>query len=304
MKKFLTLSFAAYVAISLASCLKDKDYDDKKVGLDLSEAPKVVELAGDGLVASATGKNLYGTSVNFTNQVENIVLGVVRLAAAEPAPQDVVVEIDTTGSQAIIDSISPSVTRMPLAIHSINTRITIPKGQREAPIVVKANPTDLGLTATFGIGFRVKSISVPGYVVSGNFAYLLGTVAVKNAYDGKYRLNGYSLRAGDATLTGFFNGASRNFVTISATGVDMGSLPWGSGTGGASPGGIAIGNQTFSVDPVTNGIIWGGVGGSSLVPGYPHRYVPSTRTFYFSVTWGAGPSARLSIDTCVYTGPR
>jgi hypothetical protein len=179
--------------------------------------------------------------------------------------------------------------------------VTIPKGSSTGYLQIKLKPNDfLGFDYALGL----KIVGVPkGYVISTNFNTGILAIGVKNEWDGIYSYKGFTLRAGDATLTGNFSGKQMPLITKGAASVGFGGYAlWGDGASG-----IAIGFPVLSLDlssgppyPVTIT----SDGGAYNAPGYDSRYDPDTRTFYISYTWGAGPASRLSTDTLTYIGPR
>jgi Domain of unknown function (DUF1735) len=179
--------------------------------------------------------------------------------------------------------------------------VTIPKGSNTGYLQLKLKPNDF-LGYDYALGLQIASVS-SGYLISTNYNTGILAIGVKNEWDGIYSYKGYSLRAGDATLTGNFSGKEMPLVTKGANSVGFGSIPlWGDGNSG-----IAIGNPVLTLDlgsgppnPVT--IV--SDGGASNYPGYNSRYDPSSKTFYIGYTWGAGPASRASFDTLTYLRPR
>jgi Domain of unknown function (DUF1735) len=184
MKNILKITFVAFIVFGLASCLKDKDYDNDVVGLNLANAPKVIELA----FASSTSKE-QTIGLNFVDASVDAALVTVRLAAAEPASEDITVLLDTTGTGALVQSKGDSsFNRLPslYTLPSTGLSVTIPKGKREGELIVKTNASKFNPSAVYGINFKLKSVTQSGYVLSGNFNTFYTKLGAKNDYDGVY----------------------------------------------------------------------------------------------------------------------
>jgi hypothetical protein len=179
--------------------------------------------------------------------------------------------------------------------------VTIPKGSNTGYLQLKLKPNDF-LGYDYALGLQIASVS-SGYLISTNYNTGILAIGVKNEWDGIYSYKGYSLRAGDPTLTGNFSGKEMPLVTKGATSVGFGSIPlWGDGNSG-----ISIGNPVLTLDLNSgppNPITITSDGGAYNYPGYDSRYDPASKTFYIGYTWGAGPSARASFDTLTYLRPR
>jgi Domain of unknown function (DUF1735) len=290
------MSIGMALTLSLASCLKDKDYDSDKVGLDLSDAPKVVDLT---LSSNSTAKSQV-LGINAVNQVVDVPIATVRLAAAEVASEDITVTIDTTSSSSIISSYnttnSTNVLKMPNAFHSFpnGMKVVIAKGTREAKIMIKTNANDLGLVNSYGIGFKIASISNAGYTISSNFNSFLGVVAVKNAYDGIYECD---FKNYHPTLNSAYTGAVTEveFRTTSATAC---KIYWPDAGAFANPAVLSgalnyFGSQEpeYTFNAVTNAVTVqnafpGAVTFYTMNPTHPNNYDPANKII--NVRWGYG----------------
>jgi len=80
--------------------------------------------------------------------------------------------------------------------------VTIPKGSNTGYLQLKLKPNDF-LGYDYALGLQIASVS-SGYLISTNYNTGILAIGVKNEWDGIYSYKGYSLRAGDATLTGKF----------------------------------------------------------------------------------------------------
>ena len=179
MKKYIQILSLAIVAVSFASCLKDKNFDERRTGHDLTGVPKVIELA---IAFNPANGRVVGLA--FEDQVINQEVLTVRLAAESPATEDIKVTIDTTGAQAFINAFTPAVSKLPDAFYTMPSTgyvVTIPKGSREASIVIKTNAIQYNPSTTYGLYYTIKSVDKPGYVISGNFGSYFTRLGAKNA---------------------------------------------------------------------------------------------------------------------------
>jgi hypothetical protein len=300
-RNFVFLSAMSLLLIAGSGCLKDELADDQATIPNISGSPKVVELIGPVRATTGYGTS-YAVSLISSNVDTTFNMVPVRLAADQPATEDLQVELelvpgllnaynDTTGSHLV----QPAANKFKFPN---GLMVTIPKGSREGALAFTAKPTDLE-GADYGFGFRIKSVSNPNYKVSGNFSTAVVIVGIRNKYDGNYSIKGYSLRAGDPVLTGNFKDLSVGLITTGPNSVIWSSLAfWGNGSG------VGIGEPEFAINPTTNKVTITSSGGAMNAPGYDSRYDPASKTFYVSFTWGAGPAARLSTDTLTFTAPR
>ncbi len=295
MKKILLSSAVALVLLA-TSCVKDKNFDDQNLGIANIDVKGVSFPQSKDLLSATTSQDSVsvGTDVNQTASAQTNTLIVIGLESEFTSPVDVTVGV------ALKPSLIPSTfVGLPAGTYSIPATVKIPAGQKTAKLVITfSNTSAYSLSANYAIGLTITSAD-GGYQVAKNSRDIVAAFAVKNQYDGTYDYKGYALRAGDPLLTGNFCCLERDLLTTGANSVTMDDLlAWGNGAG------IGIGLQNFAVDPITNLVIWGGAGGSSLLPGYTSRWVPATKTFYIGITWGAGPSSRQAIDTFTYLRPR
>ncbi len=320
MKNILKLTFLAFVVLGLVSCLKDKDYDNNVVGLNLDSAPKIIELA----VSPNSAAKTKTVGINAVNQVVDVDIATVRLAAAEPAAEDITVILDTTQSATIINDYNTAngatVVRMPLAIHSFvnGVKVVIPKGKREANVIIKANANDLGLINVYGIGFKIASISNPGYVISGNFNSFLSMISVKNAYDGRYQVDFTNYHP--ASNPGYTGGTQEvELRTTSATACKI----WFTAAGAYGNPAILNGalnyfgsqEPEYTINPTTNAVTVqnafpGAATFYTMNPTHPNNYDPVNRII--NVRWGysyvggnfALGTSREWTQKLTYLGPR
>jgi hypothetical protein len=302
-KLFTITGAMALVLTTGTGCLKDKLSDDGLTNPNIGGSPSVIEIPGP-VRATPWYNSSYAVSLPISNRDTTFDVVFVRLAADRPAPEDIQVqlELDTALVNRYNDSLKTSLEEPSKSLYTFdnaNLTITIPKGQRQGSLKMKVIPEKIA-SGQYGFGFKIKSVSNSGYKISGNFNNAVVIVGVRNIYDGVYDMKGYALRAGDPVLTGNFTGAEMELQTTGPNSLIFGELAlWGDGQSG-----IGIEKPELSVDPVTNKVTITSAGGGKNNPNYDSRYDPATKTFFISFTWGAGPAARLGIDTLTYREPR
>jgi hypothetical protein len=245
MKKYFKIITLATLVVSLGSCLKDKNYDNGLTGLDLSNAPKVIELAVANSLSTSKKLDLL-----FLNELVDVAIVTVRLASKDPATENITVLLDTIGTEAkIIAEGDSNFNRQPslFTMPATGLTVTIPKGAREASLTVKTNASKFDPASVYGINFKLKAVNNPGYVLSGNFNEFYTTVGAKNAYQatynvvsgGRYNFNGVSsvsyVYPQDPTLiAGYTNfnatGPTKDVVTVDADRCSIGIVNLGGGT--------------------------------------------------------------------------
>ena len=261
MKNILKYALVAFVTLGLGSCLKDKDFDNDKVGLNLEDAPKVIELAQ--ALNNANGRTV---GLAYVDQFVTPEFITVRLASKDPATEDIKVTLDTTGTQAFITAYNTangtSIEKLPNSFYTLpdGLVVTIPKGAREASFKIRTNAIQFNTSITYALYFTILSVDKPGYVISGNFNKYFTQVGAKNKYDGKYSVTGTFLDLTNATFTGNYP-FQYQLVTTGANSVDVKQIINSSLDPGylflANGAGSFFGNFGISIifDPVTDQIL-------------------------------------------------
>jgi hypothetical protein len=309
------IALSALVFLSLTSCLKDKDYDDTKVGLDLSNAPKIIEL---GFSSSQSKSQVIG--LDFVDATINVEIVNVRLAATDPAPEDIVVQLDTTGTEAKVQSLGDSnFNRLP-SLYTLTTglAVTIPKGKREATLVVKTNASKFNPSAKYGINFKLKSVSGSGYTLSNNFNTFYTVLGAKNSYDGVYKCDFTNYHP---TLNAAYVGTSTT-VHLVTTGPNSNKIFWPTANAFANPALLNgalnfFGSQEpeYTFNPTTNAVTVQNAFSNpttlyTMNSTHPNNYDPVARVV--NVRWGYSyvggnftlGTSREWTQKLTYLGPR
>ncbi|HUP11907.1 MAG TPA: DUF1735 domain-containing protein [Niastella sp.] len=295
----ISLSFSVLLGLVLTSCLKENHQN-----IDPDRSLDIVEFANSGSNTSSLSKSTYpgyytdlGTLLSGESATFNLN---VNFSGATEAPEDVTVniEVDTAALTIYNEQNGTNYVVPSTDIYTLPTSIVIKKGTRIAQSQVTiTNTSNFSFDDAYALPLKITSASKGA--ISANFGKAVFAFGVRNKYDGHYSMKGYSLRGGDAVKTGNFQrGAGMDLVTIGANAVQFGELQvWADLTG------VGVGNPIITVNE-DNSLTLSSDGGIMNAPGYDSRYDPATKTFYLSFTWGAGPSARLAVDTLTYIDVR
>jgi hypothetical protein len=304
----LTALFAATALLGATGCLKDKDYDNG-VNQSLRNTGEI-QVASIGLTVASTNNHIV---YSFDNSDVDTTFDLipVQVSSANGAPEDVNVTLQI--DEALLGNYNElngtTHEEAPTSTYTILNPVdpdggyvvTVPKGSNTGYLRIKVKPSDF-LGFDYALGFKITKAS-NGFLISTNLGTGIAAIGIKNKYDGVYSYKGYSLRAGDAGLTGYFSGKEMALVTAGVTSVKFAKLAlWGDGNSQ-----ISIDNLVLAVDESTgppNPVTISSAGGGHNNPGYTSVYDEDSKTFYISFTWGAGPSARLSTDTLTYLRSR
>ena len=209
---------------ALSSCLKDKNCDDHVTGHNVNDVIKVSEL---GVACSPEHNRTIG--VDFVDVDTSTIFLTVRLASAEPATEDIIVTIDTTGSQAMIDAYNDEndaeielLTPDLFTFKGTGLKVTIPKGQNEGHVSINFNPTDFDPSYTYALGFKIKSVDKSGYAISQNFGKYLTLIGAKNDYDGFYEITGTLVDANGLYMGDYGDPAAPRQYTLATVGAQTG----------------------------------------------------------------------------------
>jgi hypothetical protein len=319
MNKFIKALFAIVFLAGLASCLKDTNYDDNITGNNLSNVSKVIELA------PLVNPPYHDQSQSFDLKNEEITVTflTVRLAAAEPASEDITVTLDTSNTAALLtafnDQYDQNVITFPSSIFSFVggvPQVVIPKGERSATLEIITNTSNFDPSEAYGLGFSIASIDKPGYVASGNFGDYVSTIGAKNQYDGTYRDD--FLNYHPSANTGY-TGSTVN-VELRTAGPVSNKMYWEGGYYNPAilGGGLtAFGSQEplLTLDPATNKVTVTNAVATGPVyvnaKGYDNHYDPATKIYYlkfgynYTATGDFNPAAtREWTIKLTYKGPR
>lgn len=211
----------ALLVMGLSSCLKDELVEDQKYGIINADVNKVVEFPSEAHTeAVALPLKDIDTVVNYVT---------IRLAAKEPAKEDVTVQLGLSGSEKLIDNYNheheTEFEELPANLYSLTEsalKVTIPKGSNTGVLKLKVNPGKFDPAITYALGLNIESVDNPGYIVSGNFDSILVRISAKNKYDGNYEVTATSpfVDITNAAFTGYYP-LNSDLVTVSGNAVKM-----------------------------------------------------------------------------------
>lgn len=261
MKKITGAALAVLFTLSLTSCLKDKGYDDRTTGHDLSGVPKVIELAFPKQV-----DHTKTIGYDYADKPLEITLFYVRLAAAQPASEDITVTIDTTGGYAKVlagggDSLMLSSPNFSDFSHP-GLKVVIAKGTVETKVTIKSNAITWDPSSVYGIYAKVTAVDKSGYVISQNFVDYSTFVGAKNDYDGVYEITGTLVDQGNQYFGDYGDPAAPRVYELATVGSNTGLFfdqSWNypnyvvlNATGGGVNSGV---RPRITFDPVTRQIV-------------------------------------------------
>jgi hypothetical protein len=190
----LILSVIAF-GMGMTSCLNDSKIEDMEYGLIDLDVNKIVELPAGGT---------HTVDITSLDEGKKDFMRELRLAADQPAKEDVVVNLEVISDRATIiktvrellsdrypeDEISDEeILTFAATGITVPSSVTIPKGERSVNFPINIDTHELKSTPQFAL-VRIKSVDNPGYIVSGNFGQLLLNMKLKHQYEGRYVLTG------------------------------------------------------------------------------------------------------------------
>lgn len=193
--KILKFASFLFATVALASCIKDKGYDNYEYQLlrGNTDAQKVVAFALRTDVNAQESEVSIGASA--TQTVINLVP--VVLAGGGVATSDVHVVIDTMNS--LVNTASFTIPSNAL-FSIVSKTVTIPAGQNTGYIQVKLKPNDF-IGQPYALGFKIVSVD-GGYTIAGNGRNLgIAEFTIANAYEADYTNVGIRYSYGGAPIS-------------------------------------------------------------------------------------------------------
>lgn len=170
------IALSAFVLICFSSCLKDKDYVDQKVGLDLSNSPKIVQI-----LEGPEKDVVYNVSTSPLTEK----MFTVNTGANVDKDLSVTLVMDnalaTTAGYTILASSNYTLGSL---------TVVIPKGSNSVTIPLTIANTASLLGTSNALGFKIGSISDASYTVSANYKEIVCPIVVQNEYAGMYNVTG------------------------------------------------------------------------------------------------------------------
>ncbi len=303
MKK-LSLLFILFASLFVTNtgCLKDKDFEDQKYGTQIKEIKAVA-------FPQAPKSPV---TVGITGQADPLTVDgpFITIEGSGVANADVKLKLEFTDAAVTAKGLTP----LPAGSYSLNTmEPTIKAGEsftRELKITIN-NSDALDPNVKYGVGIKIASVD-GGYNIPANSGVVVIGFAIKNKYDGVYRLQGYHNRTPytfpyDTEIHLITNGP--NEVYFYWPEVKSIGHPIGVGPGSMSWYGDAIA-PSIIFDPATDLVVdvYNQTPGTviTMFTGAGSRlskFDPATRSI--TVDWNyANNPLRAFFDDLTYIGPR
>jgi hypothetical protein len=175
MNKFTKILSLAIFTLGLASCTKDKDFENHKYGMDGVKDIKIIDIPSANTTLTTTGT--YSVKSNTP-----VVLTVpVHLSANSDVNEELNVTLGVDAADTKITAYNASITtnpkyvRMPAANYTISNGgvAKIAAGSKDASVTVTFTPSSLTAGVRYIIPLSIVSIDKSGYTISGNQGYRL-----------------------------------------------------------------------------------------------------------------------------------
>jgi hypothetical protein len=304
------LILAIIVSFILASCLKDKGFDNSEYGTVNNNT------VGGKWVSIPWGANsINALSLDIKDEFQQVETFVVSFDYQNPADKDIVVTLAVNNElvNAYNTANNTNVSVLPAdAYQAQNMTITIPAGQRVSNrFVIPINTSLLNATTEYALGLTIQSVSDPSINIPANLKNVVLKVVLKNKYDGIYRLTGYHNRPTlncpyDQTMHMVTEGAKSvvfYWPLASSEGHPIGTCPGVSWYGTAVRPVVVFDDDDIVTDVYNKDAAvvitrFDAATGSNV-----SRYDEATKTIIVHWNYNAHPE-RAFFDTLVYVGPR
>jgi hypothetical protein len=266
--KFSSL-LSAFLVLMLfgTGCLKDELYEDQISQTQINKDDKIIEVMGPIIGSRAQ-------VLEFSTEDTTLNLATVRLAAIEPASEDIKVTLalDTAVIAEYNTRANESFTPLPATGFQVPTfEVTIPKGQREAVLPATILDPSFLESGSYALGVKVVSVSNPGYKISGNYGKQVISLVVKNQYDAQYDVD---IDLTHPTASGNYPDES-HFSTVNPTTVEA---PLGIANLFAASSVVYITVNADNTLSITSNAVTINMLG-------PNFYDPASQTFHFDYGW-------------------
>jgi hypothetical protein len=244
-------AFILLVATAFTSCLKDKGAENGTYGMsaftggEFVSIPLAASNANPLALESKSGAqslSLFQAAYEFETAASEDIK--VTLVKDDPA---------VTATDATLTLLPASVVSYPASLE-----VVIPKGQRiSGNFKMDINTGTLDPLKSYGIAFTVSAISKSGASIPKNLKTVVYKIALKNKYDGVYKVTGPMTDIANGALTNWMPYWTANLETTGPASVAVRDMTY---TGGIyhpiMSGGAASYYGTFGMlvdfDPATN----------------------------------------------------
>ncbi len=305
------------LAITNTGCLKDKDFEDQKYGIQVKEVKAVSfpeELSSPIVL-----------SINSVATSQTVDGPTVVLEQSNPSSSPVTATVQLNPALVV----AAGLTAMPNGSFTTGSlAVTIPAGAKKSdPIKITIpNASLLNPSLSYGIGFTIASVD-QDYKIAANLKNVVIGFTIKNIYDGKYILKGQFYHPSSAPGYPTFTTPLIQMVTTGPNSVKMYTTipglngayhPWTQTTGG--PFTAFAGQEPEYTISATNAVTVQNTAPGAVTfytmgkgynnAGYNSRWDPATKTIYACFGYNLNgtnfdpTTTRMWIDTLIRTGDR
>ena len=289
--KYKTPSLIAFVLLSMSSCLKDKGYENGTYGM----APVA---GGEFVSVPLASSSPNALALESKNGNQALSLFQVAYEYVDAAKEDI--KVTFTKDDAAVTAADATLTLLPSAVLSFTgaPEVTIKAGDRvSGNFTLNINTGTLDPLKTYGVAFTISAVSKTGVAIPKNLKTVVYKIALKNKYDGVYKVTGSLVDAANGALTNWMPFWTANLETTGPVSVAVRDMTY---TGGIyhpiMSGGAASYYGTFGmyltfdgatdkaidmVSPYEPGQIPGGATNTRtarLDPSFTSTFDPKTRT--------------------------
>lgn len=320
--KYKSLSLVALAILSLTSCLKDKGYENGTYGMAPVSGSEFVSIP-----LSSNSPNALALESKSGNQT--LSLFKVAYEYVDAAKEDI--KVGFTKDDAAVKAIDATLTLLPSAVISFTgaPEVTIKTGERvSGNFSMNINTSTLDPLKTYGIAFTISSVSKSGVSIPKNLKTVVYKIALKNKFDGVYKVTGTMVDALNSGLTNWMPFWTANLETTGPNSVAVRDMTYTGdifhpimSNGSASYyGGFGIyltfdgttNRATNMVSPYEPGQVPGGATNTRtarLDPSFTSTFNPTTKTIrikyfmYQPSALASGPRVVFD-ETWTYQKPR
>lgn len=302
-KAFLFTQLAALLIIMMTGCLKDKRFDNNEMGIHITD------IKGVALTESSVSPVVKG----ITGQAAAVVVGGPLLTIESSGVASADVNVALAYDQSLVTA--AGLTPLPAGTFSLSTlNPVIPAGSNSIQNLKLSvtNSNVLDPSKIYGVGFKITSVG-QGYQIAANQSTVVIAFAIKNKYDGIYKLHGhhnrvpytfdydteiYLITVGPSSVIFYWPEVSSNGHPI---GVGVGQTSWYGP--GISP--VIVFDQV--TDLVTN--VYNNPPNATVITMFKgagsrvSKYNPTTKAITVDWNYNGNP-LRAFFDDLTYVGPR
>lgn len=192
--KYKIPALIAFAMLSLTSCLKDKGFENGTYGLN--------GIGGTFVSVPASANNPVALSLESSSGDQDLTLFTVNYEAADKAPEDIKVTLTKDDAAAASVSGTTLIPASVLTFAAGEPSVTVAKGTRVSPAFkCKINTGTLDPNKSYVLAFTIKSVSKSGVGIPANLKTVIYKIALKNKWDGVYKVTGPLTDVANAALT-------------------------------------------------------------------------------------------------------